>query len=433
VMFQTVRGTFDVLPFFQGSMDEVIPSSHAWNYAENVVRGVLERFGFEEIRTPIIEPLGLVARGVGQTTDIVQKEMFVVKREDEDYVLRPEVTAPVMRAYLEHALHQRGGTQRLYYIGPCFRAERPQKGRFRQFHQFGIELLGSGAPASDAEAIACLRAVYDAFGITDTRLRLNALGSGESRERYRDALRAYFAPHRETLSATSQQRLHQNPLRLLDTKDERERALLAGAPRLTDFLGEEDRAHFDTVQALLTDLGIPFVVDPLLVRGIDYYTGVVFELESDELGAQSALAAGGRYDGLAEMVGGKTTVPAVGWAAGFERLFLAAEATIYPPPPRLGIFIVALGDDAQRWAFAEAQRLRAAGLAVTFDLQGRSMKAQMKEADRQKARFAVIAGSNELASGEVLLRDLDTSEQQAVSLGGLADALRARLPLGVAG
>jgi histidyl-tRNA synthetase len=430
-MFQSVRGTFDVLPDPQGdradpSGGQFVPGSAAWRHAEGVVREVLARFGFEEIRTPVLEPLALIARGVGATTDIVQKEMFVVEREGEDYVLRPEVTAPVMRAYLEHRLDQRGGTQRLYYVGPCFRAERPQKGRFRQFHQFGIELLGSDAPAADAEAIAALRAVYDAFGVTGTRLRLNALGGAEARAAYRDALNNYFEPHRARLSETSRQRLETNPLRILDTKEETERALLADAPRLGAYLTDADRAHFEAVQALLGDLGVPFDVDPLLVRGLDYYTGVVFELESDALGAQSALAAGGRYDGLAEAVGGKQPVPAVGWAAGFERLFLALQATGYafPEAPRPDAYLVALGEEAQRWAFAEAQRLRAAGLAVAFDLQGRSMKAQMKEADRSRARCAVIVGSNELAAGAAAVRALDTSAQREVRFEELAEALR---------
>ena len=427
-MYQTVRGTFDVLPETQEAGGQFVPGSVAWRHAEATVREALGRFGFEEIRTPVLEPLALIARGVGQTTDIVQKEMFVVPREDESYVLRPEVTAPVMRAYLEHHLDQRGGTQRLFYVGPCFRAERPQKGRFRQFHQFGIELLGAATPDADAEAVACLRAVYDAFGLAETRLRLNNLGGTEARAAYRAALRAYFEPHRAALSETSRQRLETNPLRILDTKDEQERALLADAPRLADHLSDADRTHFDAVQERLATLGIPYAVDPLLVRGLDYYTGLVFELElgSDALGAQSALAAGGRYDGLAEAVGGKQAVPAIGWAAGFERLFLALQAAGYafPEDRRPDAFLVALGEEAQRWAFAEAQRLRAAGLTVLYDLQGRSMKAQRKEADRRRARRAVIVGSDELAAGAASVRDLDTSEQRTVPLADLPAALQ---------
>ena len=424
--FQTVRGTFDVLPEAQGAS---VPGSSAWQHLEGRVRETMARFRFEEIRTPILEPLDLIARGVGATTDIVQKEMFVVPRDDGGaLVLRPEVTAPVMRAFLEHRLDQRGGAQRLFYLGPCFRAERPQKGRYRQFHQFGVELIGSAEPVADAEAIACLCAIYEGFGISNTRLRINSLGDGAARTAYRDALRDYLTPHVERLSAISRQRLESNPLRILDTKNEQEKELLVDAPRITDFLSPADREHLVRVQAMLDRQGIDYVEDPLLVRGLDYYTGVVFELEAADssLGAQRALAAGGRYDGLAEAVGSKQTVPAVGWAAGIERLFMALDATGYafPTAARADAFLVALGDEAERWAFAEAQRLRASGLQVSYDLQSRSLKAQMKEASRAGARYAVVVGSDELERGAATLRDLDQSEQRDVPFDELLQALR---------
>ncbi|PAP76899.1 histidine--tRNA ligase [Rubrivirga marina] len=420
--YQTIRGTFDVLPDAHSSGGSEIPGSSAWRHVEGVVRGVMERFAFEEVRTPVIEPLELVARGVGGTTDIVQKEMFTVERTKETYVLRPEVTAPVMRAYLQHHLDQRGGAQRLYYLGPCFRAERPQKGRFRQFHQFGTELLGSDDPRADAEVIANMRAVYDAFGVTNTRLRLNTLGDAADRPAYRDALRQYFEPHADVLSDTSRQRLETNPLRILDTKDPDERALLADAPKLPDFVGDEALAHYETVKTLLDGLGVPYVEDPLLVRGLDYYTRTVFELESDALGAQGALCAGGRYDGLAQAVGSKRPVPAVGYAAGIERLFIALEDEGYafPAPPRPDVFLVCLGDAAEAAGFGIAQTLRQAGLAVDFALGGRSMKAQMKAADRSQAGYSVILGEDELAQGVAQVRDLGESEQRAVPIGRLA-------------
>ncbi len=425
-MFQTIRGTFDVLPDTQNSGEQFVPGSAIWRHVEARIRVTMERFGFEEIRTPILEPLGLIARGVGQTTDIVQKEMFVVRRRDEEYVLRPEVTAPVMRSFLQHSLGQRGGTQRLYYFGPCFRAERPQKGRFRQFHQFGIELLGAESPMADAEAIACMLTIYDSFGVTETRLRINSLGDAESRPQYREALQAYFEPLRSQLSETSRQRLDANPLRILDTKSEDERALLTDAPRISEYLSDNARAHFGAVKRFLDSLNISYIEDPLLVRGLDYYTGVVFELESDDLGSQRALVAGGRYDGLAEALGGKLSVPAVGWAAGFERLFLALQANGYefPELERPHAFLIALGAEAQNWAFSEAQRLRASGLCVEFDLSGRSMKAQMKEADRKRAHFAVIVGENELSSGRATVRDLDSSEQHEVYFDEIASVLQ---------
>ena len=423
--FQTIRGTFDILPDEHSSGGSAIPGSAAWRWVEEAVRGVMARFAFEEIRTPVLEPLDLVARGVGATTDIVSKEMFVVERSKESYVLRPEVTAPVMRAYLQHHLDQRGGAQRLFYIGPCFRAERPQKGRFRQFHQFGTELVGSDDPRADAETIANLRAVYDGFGITGTRLRLNSLGDAADRPAFRDALRDYFAPHADTLSETSRQRLESNPLRILDTKDPQERALLADAPQITDFLGADAREHHARVKSLLDGLGVPYVEDPLLVRGLDYYTRTVFELESDALGAQGALAAGGRYDGLAEAVGSKKPVPAVGYAAGIERLFIALDAAGIPTPaaPAPDVFLVCLGDAAEAAGFGIAQSLRMAGLAVDFALGGRSMKAQMKAADKSGARSAVVIGDDELAAGQAQVRDLGASEQRAVSIAELAVTL----------
>ncbi|MEO0558860.1 MAG: histidine--tRNA ligase [Bacteroidota bacterium] len=423
--FQTIRGTFDILPDTHSSGGSVVPASSSWRHVEGVVREVMERFAFEEIRTPVMEPLDLVARGVGGTTDIVSKEMFTVERSKETYVLRPEVTAPVMRSYLQHNLAQRGGAQRLYYIGPCFRAERPQKGRFRQFHQFGTELLGSDDPRADAEVIANLRAVYDAFGVTGTRLRLNTIGDPADRPAYRDALRDYFSPHASSLSETSRQRLETNPLRILDTKAPHERELLADVPKLPDFVGEGAKAHHEAVKGLLDELGIPYVEDPLLVRGLDYYTRTVFELESDALGAQGALGAGGRYDGLAEAVGSKARVPAVGYAAGIERLFIALldQAYAFPEKSRSDVFMIALGDAAESASFGMAQTLRAAGLAVDFALGGRSMKAQMKAADRSGARYAVILGADELAAGEAQVRDLQASDQRAVPMNELAAVL----------
>jgi histidyl-tRNA synthetase len=424
-MFQSIRGTFDVLPEAHESGGARVAGSAAWRHVEATVRGVMERYAFEEVRTPVLEPVELIARGVGGTTDIVQKEMFTVERTRETYVLRPEVTAPVMRAVLQHGLLGQKSPRRLYYVGPCFRAERPQKGRFRQFHQFGTELLGTDDARADVETIACMRAVYDAFGITGTRLRLNTLGDAADRPRYRDALREHLAPHADSLSETSRGRLDANPLRLLDTKDPAERALLDGAPRLPDFVGPVAADHYAEVKALLDALGVPYVEDHTLVRGLDYYTRTVFELESDALGSQSALGAGGRYDGLAEAVGAKQAVPAVGFAAGIERLFLALAAQEYafPEAPRPDAFVVALGEAAGPASAVLAERLRASGLRVETALGGRSMKAQMKAADRSGARFALVLGDDEVAAGTVSVRDLAASSQVSVALDALAGHL----------
>ncbi len=428
-MFQSIRGTFDVLPEAHGSAEARVASAAAWRHVEATVRETMALYAFEEIRTPVLEPVELVARGVGATTDIVSKEMFTVERGRETYVLRPEVTAPVMRAVLQHGLLGQKSPQRLYYVGPCFRAERPQKGRFRQFHQFGTELIGTDDARADAETIACMRAVYAAFGITGTRLRLNTLGDAADRAGFRDALRDHLAPHAASLSETSRQRLEANPLRILDTKDPAERALLAGAPSLPGFAGPAAADHYAEVKALLDSIGVPYVEDPGLVRGLDYYARTVFELESDELGAQASLAGGGRYDGLAEAVGSKQPVPAVGFAAGIERLFLAlaAQDAALPEAPRPDAFIVALGDAATAASVSLAEALRGAGLRVETALGGRSMKAQMKAADKSGARFALVLGDDEIAAGTVSVRDLSASEQEAVPRERLAARLLKRL------
>ncbi|MFQ5569072.1 MAG: histidine--tRNA ligase [Rhodothermales bacterium] len=426
--FQNIKGTFDILPDSSTSDGTAVAGSAAWQYVEHTIREVMERFGFEEIRTPILEPTELIARGVGQLTDIVSKEMFAFERGDTHYVLRPEITAPVIRAYLQHHLGQRGGVQKLYYLGPCFRAERPQKGRYRQFHQFGCEVIGSDDPRADAEAIALMLAVYRAFGVNNTRLRLNTVGDEDSRPRYKDALLSYLDPYRDELSETSRQRLQTNPLRILDTKNERERRLLDGAPLLIDYIDDESRQHYEEVKQLLSDLGADFVEDPYLVRGLDYYTRTAFELENPNVGAQSALAGGGRYDLLAQEIGSKQPVPAVGFAAGLERLFLAlqAQGTALPEPLPPDAFLVALGEEAVRWTFLQAQRLRDEGLRIGLDLRGRSMKAQMREAHRQNARYTIIVGKDELDAHEVQVKDMARSEQHGVAFDALSDYLKAR-------
>ena len=419
--YRNLTGTFDILPEAYSVDGSVIPGSATWVSVENQIRTVMAVFGFREIRTPIMEPMELIARGVGQDTDIVSKEMFAFERGKTRYVLRPEVTAPVMRSYLQHSLDQKGGVQKLFYMGPCFRAERPQKGRYRQFHQFGVELIGAEKPASDVESIAVMMRIYETLGVEDTRLRINSLGDATCRPRYRQALVDYFKPLEDQLSETSRQRLQSNPLRILDTKNEAEIKLLENAPRLPDFLDEESIEHFNEVKIRLDDLGLPFYEDSMLVRGLDYYSRTTFELESPMLGAQSALAGGGRYDLLAKDIGSKKPVAAIGFAAGFERLFIAMNAAgvDLTDTQKTDIYIVALGDDAQRWAQRVATSWRAAGRSVQFDLKGRSMKAQMREANRLNAARVVIVGSDELASGKVVLKEMETGHQEDVMIDAL--------------
>jgi len=430
--FQNIKGTFDILPdAYRDDGGTRVASAAEWRSVEATVRDVMERYNLDEIRTPILEPTELVARGIGESTDIVQKEMFAFERSGTNYVLRPEVTAPVVRSFLQHHLEQRGGVQKLYYIGPCFRAEQPQKGRYRQFHQFGVEIMGTPDARADAETIAVMLAVYDALGIGDMTLRINTLGTPDRRDEYVEALRTYLEPYADDLSEATRRRLERNPLRVLDTKLEHEQAIMQEAPQLIEFVNAESRAHYDHVKGVLGDLGVSYVEDPYLVRGLDYYTETTFELESDALGAQSALAGGGRYDRLAQELGSDDPVPAVGFAAGMERLFLALDAANVSVPGASDpdVFIAALGDDAERWVFRTTHELRNAGLRVALDLKGRSLKSQMKEANRQNATFTLIIGGNELEAEEATVKEMESGEQVDVPFDELTDFLQNRTAL----
>jgi histidyl-tRNA synthetase len=417
--FQSIKGTFDILPQDPGR-DTV--GSESWYFLEEHVRHIASLYGFREIRTPVIEHAALVSRSIGAYTDIVSKEMFSIHRGDDHYVLRPELTASVVRAYLQHHLGQTGGVSRVFYMGPCFRAERPQKGRFRQFHQFGGEILGTAEPSADVEIISLAMDVYSTLGISDIELRINSLGNPASRKAYVQALRAYLEPHKEMLSATSLDRLRTNPLRILDTKNAKEQELVRSAPLLSAFLSPEDKDHYASVKASLESRGYTLHEDPYLVRGLDYYTRTAFEIESPQLGAQSALAGGGRYDLLAEEIGSPSEVPAVGFAAGFERLLLVLEAEKRLPVvgEALDVFMVTLGESARRVSGRILASLRQHGVRVMGDLSGRSIKAQMREANRINARWAIILGDGELDTGRAIVKDLASGEQQEVPFDELA-------------
>jgi len=423
-----VKGTFDILPWSYHADGNTYPGSKTWLRVETAIREVFGLAGFKEIRTPMIEPLELVKRGVGADTDIVTKEMFVIPRTKESYVLRPELTAPVVRAYAQHAMSQQGQVQKLFYIGACFRAERPQKGRYRQFHQFGCELLGSENYTADAETIIVMSAIYKHLGIDNARLRINSLGGSEVRTAYKAKLKEYFEPFQDQLSETSKKRLENNPLRILDTKNEREMELAMKAPKLIDMISEADQEHYDGVKSLLGAAGVSFVEDPYLVRGLDYYGRTAFELESPDLGSQNALAGGGRYDALSKSIGLKNEIPAVGFGAGMERLLIALESQEQiRQDDQLDLFIVALGEQALEHCYKVCGPIRNAGISTSFDISAKSMKGQMKEANRSKARWALILGEDELNKGIGLLKNMETSEQEEVQLESLSQELKTRI------
>jgi histidyl-tRNA synthetase len=401
------RGTRDIYP----------PESARWIKLEADCRDIAHRFGYGEIRTPIFEATELFARGVGETTDIVEKEMYTfVDKGGRSMTLRPELTAGAVRALLEHKLLAQGA-QRLYYIGPFFRYERPQAGRYRQAHQFGVEVFGVPGPEADVEVIQIAAMLLGRYRIDDAVLMLNSVGDAVCRPVYRQALLDHFRPHAAELSADSQRRLERNPLRILDSKDPKDAPYVASAPAILDVLCEDCRAHFDGVKRYLDVLGIKYQINPRLVRGLDYYTRTVFEFVSSALGAQSTVCGGGRYDGLVAELGGPPT-PGVGFGLGLERFLMVVEKTAGEhAPPRRGIQAIALGDAARERLIGIVGALRELSAEPAFaDWQDRKLTAHFKAADRNNARWALILGDEELAKGEIVLRDLLAREDRRLPL-----------------
>ena len=398
---QAVKGMNDILP----------PESARWEWLEDVVRALMRRYGYLNIRTPIVEPTALFVRGLGEVTDIVEKEMYSFEdsMNGDKLTLRPENTAGVVRAAIEHSMLYDGG-KRLFYIGPMFRHERPQRGRYRQFFQVGVEALGFGGPETDVEVILMARALWRDLGLADVRLELNSLGLPEERRAHRAALISHLEAHRELLDAEAQRRLHSNPLRILDTKNPAMQDLVNAAPQLMAFLGEASLKHLDVVRSALDAVGQPFVVNPRLVRGMDYYTHTVFEWVSTKLGAQGTICGGGRYDGLVELIGGKPA-PGVGWGLGLERVLdLLQQSGIEPPAHAPDAYAVLPDAAGLSVAIATVEALRAAGVAVVMHAGGvaglGSMKSQFKKADVSGARYALVFGGNELAQGMVAVKPL---------------------------
>lgn len=417
IPLRAVRGMNDILP----------AETPLWVHFETVVRDWLAAYGYKEIRTPILEHTGLFQRAIGEVTDIVEKEMytFIDELNGESLTLRPEGTASSVRAVIEHNLLFDGG-KRLWYMGPMFRHERPQKGRYRQFHQVGVEALGYAGPDLDIEHLLMTARLWRNLGLAEhIRLEINTLGGSEARARHRQKLIAYFEARREALDEDAQRRLYTNPLRILDTKNPAMQALVAAAPRLMDELDDAARQHFDAVRQGLEDAGIPYRVNPRLVRGLDYYNYTVYEWITDRLGAQGTVCAGGRYDGLVEQLGGKPA-PACGFAMGIERLLaLLSESGQRYQEPAPDAYIVHAGEASARFARKVGERLRDAGLKVLVHGGGGSFKSQMKKADASLARYAILIGEEETAAGEVSLKPLRAAgEQRRLSLDAVIAVLK---------
>ena len=406
---QALRGTRDILP----------AEVRYWQQVEAAAREILGQAAYQEIRTPIFEQTDLFERSIGEATDVVGKEMYTfVDRGDRSITLRPEGTAGVARSLVEHSLYTQGGAQRLWYTGPMFRYERPQAGRQRQFHQLGVEVIGSAEPRADAEVIAIATDILQSLGLKNLRLDLNSVGNLEDRQQYRQALVDYLTPYKDELDPDSQERLSRNPLRILDSKDEHTQQITQDAPSLLTYLGSYSRRHFEHVQQLLSDLGINYQLNPRLVRGLDYYAHTAFEIQSDDLGAQATVCGGGRYDGLVTELGGPDT-PAVGWAIGLERLILLLQQLQEPLLPVLDFYVVSKGEQAEAQALVLAQKLRQSGFSVELDLSGSGFKKQFTRAERSGAVACLILGDEEAENKTVKLKWMASREQGAIAQADL--------------
>ncbi len=420
--YRAPKGTADMLP----------DVARVWEHLQRVAQELFARYGFQPVYTPAFEDTQVFARGIGEATDIVTKEMYTFEdRGGRSITLRPEGTAPVVRSALEHNLTPPGASVKLYYSGPMFRYERPQAGRMRQFWQIGVEILGAGEPSADAEVIALLVRYFESLGITGTTLLLNSMGDDACRPVYRDKVAAFIREHSAELCDECDRRAETNPLRAFDCKNPGCREVMATAPLLRDELCPECAAHYAAVKSYLDGLGIAYVEDPSLVRGLDYYTRTVFEIQVPGLGAQNAIGGGGRYDRLFEMFGGKPT-PGLGFALGFERTYLTmqAQGLSSPSHPVAEVFVARVDDAVAAEVFALTARLREAGIAAEMDHQGRSLKSQFKAADRLGARIVVVVGPDELAAGEVTVRRMDAAEETRAPLSGVAEVVSGLLAAG---
>ena len=411
-MINIPKGTKDMLP----------QEAYKWHYVENIARETAAEFGFKEIRTPMFEHTELFLRGVGETTDIVTKEMYTFDdKGGRSMTLRPEGTAGVARCFIENGLQQGVMPMKAYYIASVFRYEKPQNGRLREHHQFGVECYGSDSPSADAEVISLASTLLKKVGLTQIELNINSIGCPECRAKYNKALKEYIGANLHLMCGQCQARFEKNPLRILDCKEEKCKAITANAPKILDYLCDDCKAHFEKVQAILTSLGIPFKVNSGIVRGLDYYTRTVFEFVSTDIGAQGTVCGGGRYNNLVEEVGGKPT-PAVGFGMGLERLLLVLENTnnLQAEPETIDVYVASLGEEAQNQARKIVAQLRSEGIKAETDIMDRGIKAQMKYADRVGAKYVVVIGDEELQNGVVNIKNMQNGETQSYSIENLA-------------
>lgn len=401
------NGTEDVLP----------KDVYKWHTVEKITRDTAESFGFSELRFPTFENTDLFLRSVGETTDVVQKEMYTVKAKETEFTLRPEGTAGAIRAMLQNGLLNEALPQKTFYIISCFRHERPQAGRLREFHQFGLEMAGSPAPTADAEVICLAKNILDRLGLKNIELHINSIGCPTCRAKYHEALKAFFEPHKDELCDTCKERLVKNPMRLLDCKSPEDREIAKDAPVILDYLCEECSEHFAKLKKYLDNAGIAYTVDPKIVRGLDYYTKTVFEFITTEIGAQGTVCGGGRYDGLIEQLGGQHT-PALGFGMGIERLLLVMDKQNcdYLSPKKCDIYFASMGDAALEKAMELTRGLREYGYCAEYDLMGRGIKAQMKYANKIGAVYTVVLGDNELADGKAKLKEMESGKETEILL-----------------
>lgn len=418
---QALRGTQDILP----------KQVYKWNYIENMIRHLCALYGYGEIRTPMFEDTRLFLRGIGDTTDVVTKEMYTFSdRGGRSITLRPENTASVVRSFLEHKMYGDQQVQKVFYIGSMFRYDRPQAGRYREFHQFGVEILGAKSPIADAECITLAYDLFKRLGLNELKLYINSIGHSECRNTYRRKLIEFFEPKTEYLCDDCKERLHKNPLRILDCKEDCCKHASIGAPEITDYLCDDCHNKFEDVKKYLTSMGISYEVNPRLVRGLDYYTNTAFEIQYTPLGSQSAICGGGRYDGLVEEIGGPTT-PGIGFAVGMERLLLALESQHLIPEPKetKHIYIAAIGKEAMNLGIRLQKELRDKEIRAEIDLQEKSLKGQMKYAGKTNASMTIIIGESELVDGIVQIKDMNTGIQQKINIAQASSYIEEHLDI----